>query len=166
MEMFSANMETRAMRDAALARSLVADIAGNCWRGKGDMLDRVYDAIVYHLPTEDAKRWTRRRVRAFWHREAAGVRYHEMIELAEVAKRERVRQAEIEGARKEHADFVARTARLAQSLAAADADFHREAIAAFGRVSGRENDRSIERVASRGADAASHGCGALGMVVG
>ena len=154
------------MRDAALARNLVAEIAGHCWRGKGDMCERVYEALQRHLPAEDAKRWTRRRVRAFWHREAASVRYHEMLELAEVAERERVRQAEIEGARKEHADFVARTARLAQSLAVADADFHREAIAAFGRVSGREDDRPIERAAGRSADASAHGRGALGMVVG
>lgn len=141
MEILSANLEGkgRRMSDVALARELVAEIASHCWRGKGDMIDRVHTAVSSQFPN-----WTRRRIRAFWHREAASVRYHEMIELAEVARAERDRRKAIEEARKDHADFVARTARLEALLVAQDADFHCDQIEALGCVSrgmGRAGDQ-------------------------
>lgn len=120
------------MSDVALAHDLVAEIAGHCWRGKGDMIDRVYDAIVTHLPKDQCQHWTRRRVRAFWHKEAASVRYHEMIELAQVAKTEREHRQELEEARRSHAEYVAETARLASMLERQDADFHCNQIEAMG----------------------------------
>lgn len=107
------------MSDVSLAHNLIAEIAGHCWRGRGDMLDRVYDALRARHPN-----WTRRRVRAFWHREAAGVRYHEMIELAEVAELERGNRERLEQARRSHAAFIQETAALAARLERTDAAFH------------------------------------------
>lgn len=126
------NEGPRAMSDVALAHSLISEIAGHCWRGKGDMLDRVYDAISRRYPM-----WTRRRIRAFWHKEAAGVRYHEMMELAEVARSERDRRKAIEEARRDHADYIARTARMEALLSSTDEAFHSPQVEAMRCVSGR-----------------------------
>lgn len=119
------------MSDVSLAHNLIAEIAGHCWRGRGDMLDRVHDALRSRHP-----HWTRRRVRAFWHREAAGVRYHEMIELAEVAEIERGRREHLKLARQSHAAFVAETARLAALLERQDEAFHGDQIANLRGLAG------------------------------
>lgn len=132
------------MSDVALARNLVAEIAGHCWGGKGDMIDRVYGTIDKHfrdLKVEHA--WTRRRIRSFWHQEAAGVRYHEMIELAAVAAAARAERERLEEAKRGHAEFVARTARLATALAVQDEEFHRGAIEAFRRLASPRLDPEI-----------------------
>lgn len=153
------------MSDVALAKNLVAEIAGDCWDGKGDMLDRVYDAIdKYFREIKQPHGWTRRRVRAFWHREAAGVRYHEMVELASVVaavKSERDRQKE---ARKSHAEFVARTARLATALAVSDQEFHRDAIEMFSRVRGGRPDSQVGHFARQGNGNSASGDSSSGMV--
>lgn len=156
----------RKMSDVALARNLVAEIAGHSWQGKGDMIDRVYTAIDEHFrELKQPHSWTRRRVRAFWHREAAGVRYHEMIELARVAAAEKAKRERLEEAKKDHADFVTRTARMATALAVQDEEFHREAIEAFSRIAGADDDRQIDRDARRGPEIVARGnreSGALG----
>lgn len=116
------------MTDAALAHDLVKAIAGNRWNGKGDMLDRVYDAIQDHLPKQVAAKWTRRRVRALWDKEAAIVQFREMTELAEVAGVEIEQKAELKEARRAHAEYIAKTARIAEILERQDEDFHRPQI--------------------------------------
>lgn len=151
----------RPMNETAIARNLIAEIAGHCWRGKGDMLDRVHDAIRHFNPNTAI---SRRRVRAFWHGEAALVRFGEMLELAETATKEKARQAQMEGARREHADFLDRINRLAGALAARDQEFCREADQAFGRLAGREDDRQGGRPEGRSADAAAMRGGTRGMV--
>jgi hypothetical protein len=118
METSPANMEAK-VSDVSLAHNLIAEIAGHCWRGRGDMLDRVHDALRTHYP-----HWTRRRVRAMWHRECAGVRYHEMLELAGVAEIERGNRERLEHARRSHAAFIQETAALAARLERTDAAFH------------------------------------------
>jgi hypothetical protein len=152
MEISTTNAERPApMSDVALAKNLVAEIAGDCWDGKGDMLDRVYRAIdKYFREQKQPHSWTPRRVRAFWHREAAGVRYHEMIELATVAAAVKIERDQRKEARKSHAEFIARTARLATALAVSDQEFHRDAIEAFSRVQGGRIDRAIGHVARQG----------------
>ncbi len=144
-----------APNDISLARNLVAEIAGDCWGGKVDMLDRVYEAIDRYF--RDMGRphhhWTRRRIRAFWHREAAGVRYHEMVELASVAaatKRYRAEEEQKQQARKEHAQDVARFARLAATLAIQDEEFHRDAIEVLGRIQGHEAHQAKRNAPGQG----------------
>ncbi len=122
-EISTRNTEKK-MSDVALARGLIRHIGGDCWDGKSDMLERVYRSLNQHLPKELANRWTRRRLKAFWAREAAGVRFHEMCELAHVAQKAATRRAEIEEARKAHAEYVEKTANIAALLEHTDPDFH------------------------------------------
>lgn len=139
------------MSDVALARNLVAEIGGDCWDGKGDMLDRVYDAIdEYFRRQKMVHGWTRRRIRAFWHREAAGVRYHEMVELATVAAAVKVERDRQKEARKSHAEFIARTARMATALAVSDEEFHRDAIEMFSRIQGGRADSQVGHSSRQG----------------
>lgn len=132
MENLPANTETQEaqMSDVARARGLVVEIAGHCWTGKGDMLDRVHREIERRFPG-----WTRRRVRSIWHREAASIRYHEMIELASVADAVEADRRALEQARAEHAEFISQTARLAARLERQDEDFHGGHIEALRRLS-------------------------------
>ncbi len=125
------------MSDVSLARGLIRDIGGNCWDGKARMLDRVYLAVNKYLPAEVSRRWTRRRLRAFWNEEAAGVRFHEMCELAHVAREAAKRQADIEEARRAHAEYVEKTANIAALLERSDPDFHRLDIEGLRSVTGR-----------------------------
>lgn len=103
------------------ARSLIAEIAGHCWGGKGDMVDRVFDAIRQHFPRPG---WTRRRVRAFWHREQAAVRWQEMRELEFVAEVERAARLRQEEARIANNDFLTHIGLTLDRLAVSDAEFH------------------------------------------
>lgn len=139
-----------AQDDVAIARGLIKEIAGHCWGGKGDMVDRVYDAIDDHFRRQRRRHsWTRRRVRSFWHLEAAGVRFHEMIELAAVAVAAHANRDRLEEARKDHAEFVTRAARMATALAVQDQEFHRDAIDAFSRIAGAKDDLEIGRASRR-----------------
>lgn len=121
MGFFSTNTGLEAqMSDVALAHGLVKEIAGDCWNGKGDMIERVYREVSKRFP-----KWTRRRVRGIWHREVAGVRFHEMTELAATAAAVAAERDRIEAGRAAHAKFVAETAALAARLERQDEDFHR-----------------------------------------
>lgn len=122
------------MSDVALARNIIIEIAGDCWNGKSDMLDR-----VWRVCRANGKNFTRRRIRGLFHKEAALVKYHEMIDLAEVAAIEKQRNEELKSARKSHAEFVTKTARLASLLEVQDADFHRGQIEAMrGNIGGMD----------------------------
>lgn len=102
------------MEDLAAARLLIAEIGG-------------VDA-TYAMLAKTTRHWTHRRVRALWNGEAAGIRFHEMLELAEA----KADAQELANARKEHAAYVAKTARLARALELKDADFYRPDIDALG----------------------------------
>jgi hypothetical protein len=146
--------------DLTKARNLIMEIAGHCWRGRGDMLDRVHDAIRHLNPQTKI---TRRRVRAWFHREAAGVRFHEMIELAQVAQAERERRL-LQEARRSHADYIARAANMATALTVQDEEFHRAAIEAFSRIARPSHDFPLADVASRGAPVVARGDAAGGTL--
>ncbi len=126
--------------EAARAKSLVAEIAGHCWSGKGDMIDRVFDAIRHLFPKSN---WTRRRVRALWHRETAGVRWREMSELEFAAGVARTKRTEQEKARKAHDDFIGRLGAKLDGLAIQD-EAHRRAyiLALRGMASGSADPKS------------------------
>lgn len=139
MGKLTANTERRtAMSDVTLARNLIREIAGHSWDGKGDMLARVHDACARH-----GKRFSARRLRGFWHREAAGVRFHEMIELAEVAAAEKAERERIEKARGEHADFIRRANNILERLAVQDEEFHGEYLAALRALAGGSTGQAI-----------------------
>src|SRR5690606_32435392 len=110
------------------AQGLIRDIAGHAWRGRGDMVDRVYDAVCATFPKS---RWTRRRVRALWHREAARIDWREVRELEFVAEMERVKRLRQEIERAEQNEFLSHIANTLDRLEATDAEFfsvHREAL--------------------------------------
>lgn len=102
------------MEDLATARLLIAEIGG---------VDAAYSLLARKFPD-----WSHRRVRAFWNGEAAGIRFHEMLELDQIAREAK----ELADARKEHAAYVAKTARLARALECQDEDFYRPQIEALG----------------------------------
>lgn len=87
------------MSDSLAASNLLDDVIGR--RGIREpvksMLERAYRDLSKLNP-----KWTRRRVRAIWDKEASRIEYREMAEM----------QALI-AARKQHAEFRAETARLA-----------------------------------------------------
>lgn len=135
MEKSSAN--AGGASDVVLARNLIIDIAGNCWNGKQDMLDRVFDATARHARRHQRKPlFTRRRLRAFWHLEAALVRFCEIVELNAVADAERKAHESTIAARRDHAQFVASIASTIAALDACDADFHRAHIQALRGLAG------------------------------
>lgn len=121
------------LSDVTLARLLIGEIAQHCWNGKKDMIDRVHEAIVKKFPKSQ---WTHRRVRAIWHKEAAGIHWHEMCQLMDVAEcaEAAAKAAEkdakyIEEARRDHRDYIQKTASIAALLERQDADFHSQNIA-------------------------------------
>lgn len=127
MEKISAIPERRAhMSDVAIARNLIREIAGDAWNGKGDMLARVHSACVKH-----GKSFTPRRIRSFWHGEAAIVAHNEIVSLAEVAAAEKTKRDRINEAKASHAEFINRASAVLDRLSAQDADFHGEYIAAL-----------------------------------
>lgn len=125
------------MSDVAMAHSYVADIGG---RGRvKEIIGRAYDALARQFPHEEepANRWTERRVRSFWAKEAAGVQFREMMELHETAQAVKAERELLRKAKAEHAEFIARTARLEAMLQSSDPSFHCDQIEALGGELGR-----------------------------
>lgn len=93
-------LEISPMTDASLAADLLDEIIGS--RGLREpvksMLERAYVALA-----RQNRRWTRRRVRAVFHGEAAVIHHREIAEMQSIIE-----------ARKEHAAYRQETARLAQ----------------------------------------------------
>ena len=120
------------MSDVAIARNLIREIAGDAWNGKGDMLARVHSSCLRH-----GKSFTARRIRSFWHGEAAIVAHNEIVSLAEVAAAEKAKRDRINEARASHAEFINRASAVLDRLSAQDAEFHGEYIAAIRNLASR-----------------------------
>lgn len=138
------------------AHGLVKDIAGHAWRGRGDMVDRVYDVVRATFPTSH---WTRRRIRAFWHREQAVTSWREIRELEFVAEVERTRRLQREASRARHNEFIAHIADTLDRLEIADAEFHREHRAALREMAFGSIDPQVGDASRQGDQAAALGCG-------
>lgn len=102
----------RHMCDVAMARSYVADIGGN--GSVKTVLAKAYETLARMFPHRENPRnqWTERRVRAFWHKEAAFVEFREMVELHKAAETAKAERDLLQQARKEHAAFIEKTAAL------------------------------------------------------
>jgi predicted ATP-dependent protease len=130
------NEQMSSVADVARARDYIAAIGGP---GKGaTIIGKAYEKLAELFPHENdpRDRWTLRRVRSFWERDAAHVKFREMIEMhraAEIAKSERELIAQ---ARKDHAAFIAKTTAIRAFLEHQDEDFSRSSVAGLGRVSG------------------------------
>ena len=123
MENMSANTdEAKRMSDVALARSYVREIGGN--GGVQERINRTFELLSELFPykRDPRKRWTYRRVRSFWHQEAAHVEFREMLELHRAAEVAKANRAKLQKARKEHAAFIEQTARYRSLLERRTAD--------------------------------------------
>lgn len=134
----SANTESRKqMLDVALARSYVADIGGT--GPVKTILARAHKSLRDMFPHRDEpqNQWTERRVRSFWHQEAAYVEFREMLELHRAAEKAKNERALLAQARKEHAAFIEKTASLRALLEHQDEAFHSAQIEGLRSLSGR-----------------------------
>lgn len=114
-----------------VAHDLVKRIAGHCWSGKGDMIDRVFDAITDHYPD-----WTRRRVRGLFHKEAAKIDWREIRELEVISEIERERREVVVTARDEHHEFLRRISSTMDRMETEDAEFYQAQRDALRRMAG------------------------------
>lgn len=136
-----ANTESRKqmydVADEVLARAYVADIGGT--GPVKTILARTYETLCKMFPHPDKpeKQWTERRVRAFWHQEAAYVEFREMLELHRAAEKAKNERALLAQARKEHAAFIEKTASLRALLEHQDEAFHSAQIEGLRSLSGR-----------------------------
>ena len=130
--------------DVEMARSYVVDIGGP---GKGvAIVSKAFDLLAKLFPhrEEPKDQWTLRRVRSFWGRDAAHVKYREMVELHRAAETAKEERRLLELARKEHAAFIAKTASLRALLERQDADFHGPSIEGLGGGAGGVDRPGIE----------------------
>ncbi len=98
------------MSDVAIAHSYVREIGGS--GAVQDKINKTFDLLTSLFPhkKEPRNQWTYRRVRSFWHKEAAHVEFREMVELHRAAEVARANRAKLQKARKEHAAFIEQTA--------------------------------------------------------
>ena len=110
--------------DLNMARDYVLAIGGP---GKGQsIVAKAYRVLTDLFPHADEPRdqWTQRRLRAFLDREAALVKYREMVELHRAAEQEKSERRLLEQARKDHAAYIAKTASMRAFLEHQDEAFH------------------------------------------
>jgi hypothetical protein len=125
------------MSDVLLARELVNDIGGS---GRvNEIIYRALKALQKMFPHDDEphKRWTERRLKSWWNRESENVMHWQMVELYQVAAKEKEERALLDAARREHAKFIEKTARLRAVLERQDEDFHSPQIEGLGSIMGR-----------------------------
>lgn len=132
------------MSDVLLARSLVQDIAGS---GRvNEVLYAAYKKLQKMFPHDDEphKKWTESRLKSWWYRESENVMHWQMCELYKAAAKAKEERALLTAARREHAEFIAKTARLRALLEFTDEAFHRNEIERLGQLSGRVDCSRIE----------------------
>lgn len=105
-----------AMSDVALARSLVRDIGGP---GRvNEVLYAAYRRLRKMFPHEhdDLNQWTETRLRGWWYGTSKHVYHWQMCELYKAAAKAKEERELIAAARREHAEFIKKTTRIAQML--------------------------------------------------
>lgn len=93
------------MSDVATANFLIEEIGGK--RRVNEMIYAAFRELSKRFPhREDPhNKWTERRLRGWWNNESQVVRHFQMLELYETAEA-------LRAARNEHAEYIAKTARL------------------------------------------------------
>ena len=119
------------MSDVLLARALVQDIGG-----QGRVSEMLYSALktlrqMFPHRDEPHKQWNERRLKAWWNKESENVMHWQMVELYQAAAKAKEERALLAAARREHAEFVAKTARLAALIEHQDEAFHSASIDAL-----------------------------------
>jgi hypothetical protein len=145
MEKSSANTESQQqMSDVAMAQSYVRDIGG---KGSAkSILNKAFARLSEMFPHrhEPEKQWTVRRVRGFLGGDAATVQFYEMVELHRAAEEAKAERELLAKARKEHADFIQKTASLRALLERQDEDFHSAELERLRGLSGGSDSPRIE----------------------
>lgn len=95
----------RQMDDVATANFLVEEIGAR--RHIGDMFRTACRELRARFPHRDdpENQWTERRLRGWWNNESRTVKHFQMVELFETAEA-------LRAARNEHAEYIAKTARI------------------------------------------------------
>lgn len=143
------------------AKSMADFIIHRVHRGPGDTVGAAIDRAerIYGAPSRWVHRLRYREIRdipasAFF---AIFNAYRAACDAADRShENERAKQE----ARKSHADFIARTARLATALAIEDEEFHRDSIEAFSGIARAANDQAIGNAARGRPETARAGEGA------
>lgn len=114
---------SKAMSDVLTANYLIESIGGP---GRvNEKLFRAYRTLTKLFPHADEpqKQWNERRLRSWWNRESDVVRHWQMLELYEAAQKVKAERELVAKARREHAEFIQKTARLAAFLEHQDEAF-------------------------------------------
>lgn len=95
------------MDDVATANFLIEEIGGK--RHIGDMLRTACRELRTRFPhrADPENQWTERRLRGWWNKESRVVKHFQMVELYLAAE-------ELRAARKDHAEYRKKTARISQ----------------------------------------------------
>jgi hypothetical protein len=96
----------------------------------GKALDRLNELFPHK--GEPEKQWTERRLRAWWNHDTDIVRHWQMLELHAAAAKAKEERELLAMARREHAEFIQKTARLAALLELTDPDYFSDEIARMG----------------------------------
>lgn len=93
------------MDDVATANFLIEEIGAR--RHIGDMFRTACRELRARFPHrhDPENQWTERRLRGWWNNESRTVKHFQMVELFETAEA-------LRAAREEHAEYIAKTARL------------------------------------------------------
>lgn len=114
----------KTMDDALQAQGYIRDIGGP---GRPTVIisiaAEVLDKLFPHKD-EPKKQWTERRLWEWWSNRSDVVRHWQMCELHRAAETKKQERVLLEAARREYADFIRKTARLAEMLEHQDKAFH------------------------------------------
>lgn len=130
--------------DVERARDYVRRIGGP---GKGvAIIDAAYRLLDDLFPHERSPKdqWTLRRVRSFWERDAAHVKFREMLELHHAAAHVVEEKIRLQHARKEHAAFIKETTSVRSLIEFEDEAFLGDALADRRGLAGRMDRPGIE----------------------
>lgn len=128
----------KTMDDVMQAKDFIRDIGGPEKKVSAIIGQAAY-CLKQMFPHhgEPRKQWTERRLWEWWNKQSELVRHWQMVELYRAAEAKKQERELLEAARRSHAEFIARTARLAALLEYQDSDFNRDQIAALREQNGR-----------------------------
>ncbi len=131
--------------EGEIARKLIEAIGGK--KPVERMLDDAFKTLREMFPHKDEahKQWTRRRLVSWWRRDSDSVGFRQMTELMIAAEKKNEERRLVEEARREHAAFIARTARIAEVLNLTDEAFFGPQIEGLGN-----NLERVDRARDKG----------------
>lgn len=121
------------IEDVEQVRGFIRDIGGPA--KPGAMVGKTADFLKKLFPHtgEPRKQWTERRLWDWWTGRSDLVRHWQMVEMFRAAELKKQERELLEAARREHAEFVAKTTNLRAFLERTDPAFHRDEIERLGQ---------------------------------